>query len=77
MLEKPSHKAAIAKCAELAALVKRYTDSKGDGVRATALDSLVFVRCDTCTEIQEVGEPLFAIVVQGKKKCRSIKLRSR
>jgi AraC-like DNA-binding protein len=60
---------AIDKCEELAALVDRYTDDKGDGVHATAIDPLVLVRnCDNCTTIQAVNEPLFAIVVQGKKK---------
>lgn len=67
-IETLSHKAAIDKCAELAALVDRYTDGKGDGFRATAIDDLVFVRCNTSTTIQAVSEPLFAIVVQGKKK---------
>ncbi len=31
---------AIANCAELAALVDRHTDGKGNGIYATAIDSL-------------------------------------
>jgi hypothetical protein len=54
---------AIAKCAELATLVDRYTDAKGGGYHTTAIDSLVFVRCNTSRTIQTVSEPLFAMVV--------------
>ncbi|NJL56292.1 AraC family transcriptional regulator CmrA, partial [bacterium] len=63
-----SHKSAIAKCAELATLIDRHTDSKEGIYQPTGIDSLVFVRCDTCKTIQTVSEPLFAMVVQGGKK---------
>ncbi|MBD1997989.1 AraC family transcriptional regulator [Oculatella sp. FACHB-28] len=59
---------AIAKCAELAALVDRHTSSERSGYYPTAIDPLVFVRCDNSKTIQDVSEPLFAIVVQGEKK---------
>jgi AraC-like DNA-binding protein len=59
---------AIDKCEELATLVDRHTDGKGGGYHATAIDPLAFVRCSTSKTIQAVSEPLFAIVVQGKKK---------
>lgn len=59
---------AIAKCAELAALIERHTSSEKSGYYPTAIDPLVFVRCDTSKTIQDVSEPLFAIVVQGEKK---------
>jgi AraC-like DNA-binding protein len=59
---------AIAKCAELAALIDRHTDSKGGIYHPTAIDPLVFVRCDTYKTIQTVSEPLFAMVIQGEKK---------
>ncbi len=60
---------AIAKCAELAALVGQHTDGGGEGYHPTAIDPLVFVRqSDPCIIVQEVSEPLFAIVVQGQKK---------
>jgi AraC-like DNA-binding protein len=59
---------AIAKCAELATLIDRHTDGKGGIYHPTAIDPLVFLRCDTCKTIQTVSEPLLAIVVQGEKK---------
>lgn len=58
---------AIAKCAELAALIERHTSSERSGYYPTAIDPLVFVRCDTSKTMQDVSEPLFAIVVQGEK----------
>ncbi len=64
-----SHEVAIDKCKELAALVDRHTDSKGNGAHATAIDSLVFMReCNASTTIRGVSEPMLAIVVQGKKE---------
>jgi len=60
---------AVAKCAELAALANQHTNSGGEGYHPTAIAPLVFVRqSDPCTTMQEVSEPLFAIVVQGQKK---------
>lgn len=58
---------AIAKCAELAALIEQHTSSERSGYYPTAIDPLVFVRCDTSKTMQDVSEPLFAIVVQGEK----------
>lgn len=59
---------AIAKCAELAALIEQHTSSERSGYYPTAIDPLVFVRCDTSKTMQDVSEPLFAMVVQGEKK---------
>lgn len=59
---------AITKCAELAALIEQHTSSERSGYYSTAIDPLVFVRCDTTKTIESVSEPLFAIVVQGEKK---------
>jgi AraC-type transcriptional regulator N-terminus len=59
---------AIDECTELAALVDRQTNSQESGYCATAIEPLIFVRCSTSKIIQEVSEPLFAIVVQGEKK---------
>lgn len=68
-METLSHETAIGKCEELAALVERYTDGKGNGVHATAIAPLVFVReCNTSIATHDVSEPLLAIVVQGKKE---------
>lgn len=64
-----SHKSAINKCEELAALVARHTDNQGNGAHATVIDSLIFMReCNPATAIQTVSEPLLSIVVQGKKE---------
>lgn len=69
MIEAQNHEAAIDRCKELAALVDRYTDGKGNGAHATAIDPLVFMReCDPSTAMHVVSEPLLAIVVQGKKE---------
>ena len=60
---------AIEKCEELAALVARHTNGKGNGAHATAIDPLIFMReCDPAKAMQGVSEPLLAIVVQGKKE---------
>jgi AraC-like DNA-binding protein len=60
---------AIDKCKELAALVDRHTDGKGNGAHATAIDSLAFMReCDPSIAVHGVTEPLLAIVVQGAKE---------
>lgn len=60
---------AIGKCAELAAFVERHIDGKGNGAHATAIEPLEFMReSDAFTVIRGVSEPLFAIVLQGKKE---------
>jgi AraC-like DNA-binding protein len=64
-----NHEAAIAKCAELAALVVRHTDGRGNGAHATAIAPLSFMReCDPTAAMIGVSEPLLAIMVQGKKE---------
>jgi AraC-like DNA-binding protein len=69
MIETLSHEAAIRKCIELAALVDRHTDSKGNGLHATAIESLSFLReSDTSRAMRGVSKPILAIVVQGKKE---------
>ncbi|MBF2084142.1 AraC family transcriptional regulator [Thermoleptolyngbya sp. C42_A2020_037] len=60
---------AVAECAELARLADRHTNGRGEGYHPTAIAPLSFVRqSDPCIIVQEVSEPLFAIVVQGQKK---------
>lgn len=59
---------AIDRCSKLAALVDRYTDNKGNGFHATAIDSLVFTRAYQPSARHAVSEPHLAIVVQGKKE---------
>jgi AraC-like DNA-binding protein len=64
-----SHKSAIDKCAELAALVDRHTDSQGNGIHATAIAPLEFTReCNPVVAMPVVSEPLLAVVIQGQKE---------
>lgn len=56
-------------CQELAALVTRHTDGKGNGFHKTAIEQLEFQReSSASTVLQGVCEPIFAILVQGKKE---------
>jgi len=68
-IERLSHEAAISKCEELAALVARHTGGRGNGVHATKINQLEFMRVsDTSTVMRGVSEPILGIVVQGKKE---------
>ncbi|MGL4620843.1 AraC family transcriptional regulator N-terminal domain-containing protein [Chroococcidiopsis sp.] len=68
-IETPSQEVAIAQCAELAALVAQHTDSKGDGAHATAIAPLEFMKQSSASiAMARVSEPIFALVVQGKKE---------
>lgn len=63
------HGASVNKCQELATLIARHTDRKGNGFHQTAIDELEFVReSSVTTSIHVVSEPVFGIVVQGKKE---------
>ncbi|ACC80021.1 AraC family transcriptional regulator [Nostoc punctiforme] len=56
-------------CQELAALVTRRTDGKGDGFHKTGIEQLEFQReSSVSTTLQGVCEPILAILVQGKKE---------
>ncbi|MEH1791566.1 AraC family transcriptional regulator [Nostoc sp.] len=56
-------------CQELAALVTRHTDGKGNGFHKTAIEQLEFQReSSVSTTLQGVCEPILAILVQGKKE---------
>ncbi|MEH2191051.1 MAG: AraC family transcriptional regulator [Nostoc sp.] len=56
-------------CQELAALVTRHTDGKGNGFHKTAIEQLEFQReSSVYTALQGVCEPILAILVQGKKE---------
>ncbi|MBD2077183.1 AraC family transcriptional regulator [Phormidium sp. FACHB-592] len=69
MIETRHQERAINKCAELAVLVDRHIDGKGNGAHATPITPLEFMReSDAFTVTQGVSEPLLAIVVQGKKE---------
>ncbi len=55
-------------CRELAALVNRHTNGKGDGFHQTSIAPLGFGReSATGTMLHGVSTPMLAIVVQGKK----------
>lgn len=63
-----SRSAAIGKCEELAALVARHTNDKGNGLHATEIKQLKFRReSDTSTAIQGICEPILGII-QGQKE---------
>ncbi|WP_375507358.1 AraC family transcriptional regulator [uncultured Nostoc sp.] len=56
-------------CQELAALVTRHTDGKGNGFHKTAIEQLEFQReSSVSATLQGVCQPIFAILVQGKKE---------
>ena len=56
-------------CQELASLLTRHTDGKGDGVHQTPINQMVLQRASSVpTAIHGVFNPFFAILVQGKKK---------
>ncbi len=54
---------------ELAALVTRYTNGKGDGAHKTAIAQLEFMRESSVSAgLCDVFEPILCIVIQGKKE---------
>ena len=56
-------------CQELAMLLTRHTDNKGDGFHKTAIEQLEFQReSSVSTTLQGVCEPILGILVQGKKE---------
>jgi AraC-like DNA-binding protein len=55
-------------CQELAALVNRHTEVKGDGLHLTGINGLNFSRkSDLNGTLAGVSSPMLAIVLQGKK----------
>ncbi|AUB43217.1 Transcriptional regulator GlxA family (plasmid) [Nostoc flagelliforme CCNUN1] len=56
-------------CQELAKLVTRHTDGRGNGVHSTAIAQLEFMRESAApTELYTVYEPTLCIVLQGRKE---------
>jgi AraC-like DNA-binding protein len=56
------------RCAQLATLITRHTDGKGDGFHATAIDRLGFSRESAIGAVMHgISAPMLAIIVQGKK----------
>lgn len=69
MMFELNHEPTISKCRELAILVSKHTDGKGDGVHTTGIDRLEFMRqSNTLKAMSNVSEPTLAIVVQGQKE---------
>jgi AraC-like DNA-binding protein len=62
------HGTIVNECKELAALLERHTDDKGNGAHETDINQLEFMReSSVSTAIHDVCEPILAIIVQGKK----------
>ncbi|NJL89365.1 MAG: AraC family transcriptional regulator [Coleofasciculaceae cyanobacterium SM2_1_6] len=56
-------------CQELAILISRHTDGKGDGFHQTAIAQLEFQReSSVATVLRGVYDPTFALLIQGKKE---------
>jgi len=56
-------------CQELARLVTRHTDGRGNGVHSTAIAQLEFMRESAApTELCTVYEPTLCIILQGRKE---------
>ena len=59
----------VSRCQELAAIMTRHTNGKGDGAHKTAIAQLEFIRKSAVsTGLCDVYEPILCIVVQGKKE---------
>ena len=59
----------ISKCQQIAALITKHTNGKGNGVHTTEIGKLEFIRqSDTLIAMRDVSEPTLAIVIQGQKK---------
>ena len=69
MIDVPKSDKTRSACQELAALVTRHTDGKGNGAHPTAIAQLEFMReTVVSTTMCAVCEPILAIVIQGKKE---------
>lgn len=67
-IETLKHGAIGNECQELATLLTRHTDGKGNGVHKTEIEKLEFTQeSSASTSLHDVCEPILAIIVQGKK----------
>jgi AraC-like DNA-binding protein len=63
------HETTIEACQKLAELVTRHTDGRGNGIHATAIAQLEFMRESVApTALRSVYEPTLCIILQGKKE---------
>jgi AraC-like DNA-binding protein len=61
--------AIVNQCEELATMVARHTDGKGNGFHTTGIDRLEFQRQESApSALHGVADPIFAILLQGKKE---------
>lgn len=64
----------VDRCRELATLIDRHTDGKGDGFHQTRIAPLGFGRESLTGRMRHgVSTPMLAIVVQGKKVQRWVR----
>lgn len=68
MIEATNDKAIASKCRELATLITRHTEAKGNGNHQTEIELLELMRDSATTTICSVYRPALAIIVQGRKK---------
>lgn len=67
--ESLNHATPIEACQELAKLVARHTDGRGDGIHTTAIAQLEFMRESAApTALCSVYEPTLCIILQGRKE---------
>jgi len=67
--ESRKREATMNACQELAKLVTRHTDGRGNGIHATAIAQLEFLRESAApTALCAVYEPTFCIILQGQKE---------
>lgn len=67
--ESLKHETSIAACQELAELVTRHTDGRGNGIHSTPIAQLEFLRESVAPKaLCAVYEPTFCIILQGKKE---------
>jgi AraC-like DNA-binding protein len=68
MIEATNDKAIASKCRELATLIARHTEAKGNGNHQTEIELLELMRDSATATICSVYRPALAIIVQGRKK---------
>ncbi len=68
-LEILNRSTSVNRCQELAALLTRHTNNKGNGAYRTGINQLEFIReSSTSIAVHGVHKPLLCIVVQGEKQ---------
>lgn len=69
VIEILNHGAIVNQCKELAALLTRHTDGKGNGVHKTNISQLEFRRESSAfTTLYSIDEPVLGIIGSGQKR---------